>query len=83
MITREEEDALCAKYARHDGMIHYRAFTDNCTLIQRDLEKAPLGDVWDTPLADSHPRNPLTPKVCMNALASIFCACGLCHGCKY
>ncbi len=64
LISREEEDALCAKYARSDGLINYRNFADNCTFIQRDLEKAPLVSVWDSPLADSHPRNSLSPKVC-------------------
>ena len=61
LLSLEEEAALVDKYGRADGQINYRAFSDACTLIQRDLEKSPMADVRDEHQSTNLRRNQLSP----------------------
>ena len=61
LLTVEEEQALVDKYGRSDGMIHYRAFSDSCTRIQRDLEKSPWAEVRSEHKSTNKRRNQLSP----------------------
>lgn len=61
LLSPEEEQALADKYGRDDGQINYRAFSDSCTLIQRDLEKSPWAEVRNEHQSTNMRRNQLSP----------------------
>jgi Ca2+-binding EF-hand superfamily protein len=61
LLSLEEEAAVVDKYGRSDGMINYRAFSDNCTMIQRDLEKSPWAEVRNDHQSTNMRRNQLSP----------------------
>jgi hypothetical protein len=63
LVSTNENDALFEKYGRSDGMMNYRAFCDNCSKIERDLEKTPLKPVLGEDLTLNIRRNPLSPAV--------------------
>jgi len=61
LLSPDDEQALVDKYGRNDGMVNYRAFSDACTAIQRDLEKTPWQDVRNAHESTNMRRNKLSP----------------------
>lgn len=62
LVSREEEEAMFEKYGRSDGTMNYRVFCDNCTKIERNLERTPLKEVWGDDVILDTRRNPLSPQ---------------------
>ena len=61
LLSLEDEAAIVDKYGREDGMINYRAFSDECTKIQRDLEKSPWAGLRAEHQSTNVRRNQLIP----------------------
>lgn len=51
------------KYGKHDGTMDYRTFCDNCTKIERELERMPLKQIGDEDMILNTRRNPLSLEV--------------------